>query len=78
MIKSLQTIYSSTTHNAETTATANCLLRGLSDFELIVSLSVSQQLMRHFKYVTVALQGVDIEIVTGYEMIKTDTLQNVS
>ena len=36
--------------------------------------------MLHFKHVTVALQGVDIDIVTGFKMITTvkNTLQNVS
>ena len=36
--------------------------------------------MLHFKNVTVAMQGVDVDIVTGFNMIKTvkETLQNVS
>ena len=52
----------------------------LCEFELIVALSVSCQLMLHFKNVTVAMQGVDVDIVTGFNMIKTvkETLQNVS
>ena len=64
----------------ESSATALRLLWALNDFKLIVSLSVSQQLMLHFKHVTVALQGVDIDIVTGFKMITTvkNTLQNVS
>ena len=35
--------------------------------------------MLHFKNVTVAMQGVDVDIVTGFNMIKTvkETLQNV-
>ena len=71
MTKALETISSSRIYNAESSATALCLLRALNDFELIVSLSVSRQLMLHFKHVTVALQGVDIDIVTGYKMMTT-------
>ena len=80
MTKALETISSSRIYNAESSATALCLLQTLNDFELIVSLSVSRQLMLHFKHVTVALQGVDIDIVTGFKMITTvkNTLQNVS
>ena len=50
------------------------------NLKLIVALSVSRQLMLHFKNVTVAMQGVDVDIVTGFNMIKTvkETLQNVS
>ena len=46
----------------------------------MVSLCVSRHLLLHFKSVTIALQGVDVDIVTEYSMIKTikDTLKNVS
>ena len=80
MVHALETISSSRLHNAECNSTARCLLRALCEFELIVALSVSCQLMLHFKNVTVAMQGVDVDIVTGFNMIKTvkETLQNVS
>ena len=36
--------------------------------------------MEHFKSVTIALQGVGVDVVSSFSMIKTvkDTLQNVS
>ena len=36
--------------------------------------------MAHFKSITVSLQSADLDIVTGFNMIKTvkETLQNVS
>ena len=45
--------------------------------KLIMSLCVSRQLLAHFKSVTIALQGVGVDIVSGFSMIKTvkDTLQ---
>ena len=66
--------------NPESSTTARCLTHALVDFELMISLCVSRHLLLHLKMVTIALQGVDIDIVTGYSMIKTvrDTLQNVS
>ena len=80
MVHALETISSSRLHNAESNSAARYLLRALCEFELIVALSVSRQLMLHFKNVTVAMQGVDVDIVTGFNMIKTvkETLQNVS
>lgn len=59
---------------------ARCLSSGLRDFSLIVALCVSRKLLSHMKSVTIALQGVGVDIVTGFSMIKMvkDTLQNVS
>ena len=59
---------------------ARCLYHSLTEFELIISLCVSRHLMAHFKNVTLSLQSVDLDIVTGFNMIKTvkETLQNVS
>ena len=36
--------------------------------------------MKHFKDITIALQGVELDVVTGYKMAQTikDTLQAVS
>ena len=80
VIETLTTISSSSKYNHESTSTARCLAHGLSDFELIVSLCVSRHVLSHFKSVTVSLQGVGIDIITGFRMIKTvkETLQNVS
>ena len=66
--------------NPESSTTAQCFIHALVDFELMISLCVSRHLLLHLKMVTIALQGVDIDIVSGYSMIKTvrDTLQNVS
>ena len=66
--------------NPESSTGALCLIHALTDFELMVSLCLSGHLLLHFKSVTIALQGVDVDIVTGYSMIKTikDTLKNVS
>ena len=67
-------------YNADSSAMAKCLSKGLRDFELIFTLCISQQLLAHFKSVTIALQGVGVDIVKGFSMIQTvrDTLQNVS
>ena len=80
MIETLTTISSSSKYNHESTSTARCLAYGLSDFELIVSLCVSRHVLSHFKSVTVSLQGVGIDVITGFRMIKTvkETLQNVN
>ena len=80
VIETLTTISSSSKYNHESTSTARCLAHGLSDFELIVSLCVSRHVLSHFKSVTVSLQGVGIDVITGFRMIKTvkETLQNVS
>ena len=80
MIEVLEVIASSSKYNAESSANARCLSMSLSDFQLIFSLCVSRQLPVHFKSVTIALQGVGIDIVKGFSMIKTvsNTLQNVS
>ena len=80
MIETLTTISSSSKYNHESTSTARCLAHGLSDFELIVSLCVSRHVLSHFKSVTVSLQGVGIDVITGFRMIVTvkETLQNVS
>ena len=80
VIETLTTISSSSKYNHESTSTARRLAHGLSDFELIVSLCVSRHVLSHFKSVTVSLQGVGIDVITGFRMIKTvkETLQNVS
>ena len=80
VIETLTTISSSSKYSHESTSTARCLAHGLSDFELIVSLCVSRHVLSHFKSVTVSLQGVGIDVITGFRMIKTvkETLQNVS
>ena len=80
VIETLTTISSSSKYNHESTSTARCLAHGLSDFELIVSLCVSRHVLSHFKSVTVSLQGVGIDVITGFRMVKTvkETLQNVS
>ena len=59
---------------------ARCLYHSLTEFELMLSLRVSRHLMAHFKSITVSLQSADLDIVTGFNMIKTvkETLQNVS
>ena len=56
---------------------AKCIIHALGEFELIIALCVTRHLMIHLKNVTTALQGVDMDIVTGYKMIQTikDTLQ---
>ena len=73
----LSTISASSTVNPESSTGARCLIHALTDFELMVSLCVSRHLLLHFKSVTIALQGVDVDIVTGYSVIKTikDTLK---
>ena len=78
--ETLSTISGSTRVNPESSSTAKCLHHALTEFELMVSLCVSQHLLLHFKHVTTALQGHDIDIVTGYSMIKTirETLSSVS
>ena len=50
------------------------------NLKLIMSLCVSRQLLAHFKSVRIALQGVGVDIVSGFSMIKTvkDILQNGS
>ena len=70
VIETLTTISSSSKYNNESTSMARCLAHGLSDFELIVSLCVSRHLLSHFKSVTVSLQGVGIDVITGFRMIK--------
>ena len=74
------TISLSRQFNAESSAAARFFLHALKEFKLIVSLCVSRQLLLHFKSVTAALQGVDVDTVTGFFIVKTisDTLQNVS
>ena len=76
----METISSCQKYNAKSRANARCLSKGLCDFKLIMSLCVSRQLLAHFKSVTIALQGVGGDIVSGFSMTKTvkDTLQNVS
>ena len=63
--------------NPESSTTTQCLIHALVDFELMISLC-QDICCCILKWVTIALQGVDIDIVTGYSMIKTVTLQNAS
>ena len=65
-------------YNADSSASARCLLHSLRDFELIIYLCVCRHLMFNFKRVTVALLGVESDKVNGFFIIKTmkDTLQN--
>ena len=75
----LTEIHSSRDFNPENSTGVKCLLHALGEFELIIALGVTKHLMTHFKNVTIALQGVEVDIVTGYkinQMIK-DTLQVV-
>ena len=80
MHQALTEIHSSRDFNPVSSTGAKCLLHVLGEFELIIALCVTRHLMTHFKNVTVAPQGVDVDIVTGYKMIQTvkDTLQVVS
>ena len=80
MHEALTEIHSSRDFNPEGSTGAKCLLHALGEFELIIALCVTRHLMTYFKHVTIALQGVDVDIVTGYKMIQTvkDTLQVVS
>ena len=80
MHEALTEIHSSRDFNPENSTGAKCLLHALGEFELISALCVTRHLMTHFKNVTIALQGVDVDIVTGYNMIQTvkDTFQVVS
>ena len=80
MHKALTEIHSSRDFNPESSAGAKCLLHALGEFELIIALCITRHLMTHLKNVTITLQGVDVDIVTGYKMIQTvkDTLQVVS
>ena len=79
VIEAITTISSSSLYNPKSSSIAICLLNALREFELTLSLHVSRQLLFHFKSVTVALQGVDVDIVNGFFMIKTvkETLENV-
>ena len=79
-METLETISSCQKYNAKSRANARCLSNGLCVFKLIMLLCVSRQLLAHFKSVTIALQGVGVDIVSVFSMIKTvkDTLQNVS
>ena len=76
----MSTIPTSATVNADYSSGARCLLYALAEYGLRVSLCVSRHLLLPFKHVTTALQGYDVDIVTGYTMIKTvnETLSNVS
>ena len=80
MYEALMEIHSSRDFNLDSSTWAKCLLHALGEFELIIALCVTWHLMTHIKNVTVALQGVDVDIVTGYKMVQTvkDTLQVVS
>ena len=80
MHEALTEIHSSRDFNPESSTGAKCLLHALGEFELIIALCVTRHLMTHFINVTIALQGEDVDIVTGNKMIQTvkDTLQVVS
>ena len=66
MHEALTEIHSSIDFNPESSTGAKCFLHALAEFELIIALCVTRHLMTHFKNVTIALQGVDVDIVTGY------------
>ena len=78
--ETLSAISISTTVNADSSCGAECLLYTLTEYGLMVSLCVSRHLLLHFKNVTIAIQGHDVDIVPGYTMIKTvkETLSNVN
>ena len=80
MYEALTEIQSSRDFNPESSTAAKCLLLALGEFELIIALCVARHLMKHFKNVTIALQGVEVDVVTGYKIVQTikDTLQAVS
>ena len=77
MHEALTEIHSSRDFNPEGSTGAKCFLHALGEFELMIVLCLTRYLMTHVKNVTIALQGVDVDIVTGYKMIQTvkDTLQ---
>ena len=79
MHEALTGIHSLRDFDPESSSGAKCLLHALGEFGLIIALCVTRHLMTHFKNVTIALQGVDVDIVTGYKMFQTikDTLQVV-
>ena len=80
MYEALTEIQSTRDFKPESSTAAKCLLLALREFELIITLCVARHLMKHFKNVTIALCGVEVEVVTGYKMVQTitDTLQAVS
>ena len=80
MYEALTKILSSRDFIPESRTAAKCLLLALGEFELIITLCVARHLMKHFKNVTIALQGVEVDVVKGYKMAQTikDTLQAVS
>ena len=77
MHEELTEIHASRDFNPEISTGARFLLHALGQFELIIGLCLTRYLRTHFKNVTIALQGVDMDIVTWYKMILTvkDTLQ---
>ena len=80
MYEALTEIQSPRDFNPESSIAAKCLLLVLGEFELIITLCVARHLKKHFKNVTIALQGVEVDVNTGYKMAQTitDTLQAVS
>ena len=79
MHETLTELHSSRDFKPESHTGAKCLLHGLGEFELIIALCIKRHLMTHFKNIMIDLQGVDVDIVTGYKMTQTvkDTPQVV-
>ena len=65
MYEALTEIHSLRDFNPESNTGAECLLHALGEFELIIALCVTRHLMTQFKNVTIAPQGVNMDIVTG-------------
>ena len=80
MHETLTEIHSSRDFNPESSIGDKCLLHALGEFKLIIALCFTRHLMTHFKIGTIALQKVDVDIVTGYMMVQTikDAFQVVS
>ena len=78
--EALTEIQSSRDFNPESSTAAKSLCLALGEFELIITLCIARHLMKHLKNVTIALQGVEVDVVTCYKMVQTikDTLQAVS
>ena len=76
MHEALTEIHSSRDFNPESSTGAKCLLHALGEFELMIT----RHLMTHFKNITTALQGVDVDFIAGYKIIQNvkDILQVVS
>jgi hypothetical protein len=80
VFETLEEISSSQNFNPESSSGARCFMHSMAQFEFIVTLCTVKNLMAHFKNVTVALQGVEVDVIQGFKMIQTisTTLQTVS